>query len=94
MSDLDSKSKPALAPRVRLQTDAVSGDPVLLYPEGLLILNQTAHEIVLRFQDDASIEEIIRSLQTEYEVDEEVLRGDVLETLADLKQRNLIVLSP
>ncbi|MDD5260754.1 MAG: pyrroloquinoline quinone biosynthesis peptide chaperone PqqD [Methylacidiphilales bacterium] len=93
MNDLDPQSWPTLAPRVRLQIDEVSGSPVLLYPEGILILNQTAHEIVSRCQGDLTIEGIIRGLQEEYDEAEEELRRDVLETLADLKQRNLMVFS-
>ena len=42
---IDLQSRPALAARVRLQTDPVSGEPVLLYPEGLLLLNATAHAV-------------------------------------------------
>jgi pyrroloquinoline quinone biosynthesis protein D len=90
----DPQSRPSLAPRVRLQTDAVTGEPVLLYPEGLLVLNPTAHEIVTRCNGKITVDELIRLLYDEYEESEETLRHDVLETLADLKQRNLIVLAP
>ena len=34
--------------RARVQTDPVSGKPVLLYPEGVLMLTPTGHAIVLR----------------------------------------------
>jgi hypothetical protein len=40
------------------------------------------------------VDGLIRLLYDEYEESEETLRHDVLETLADLKQRNLIVLAP
>jgi pyrroloquinoline quinone biosynthesis protein D len=93
MSDLDLQSRPALAPRVRLQIDAVSGDPVLLYPEGILILNPTAHEIVGRCQGELDVEEIVRRLQEEYDGSGEELRRDVLEILTNLKQRNLMIFS-
>jgi pyrroloquinoline quinone biosynthesis protein D len=90
----DPQSRPALAPRVRLQTDPVTGEPVLLYPEGLLVLNPTAHEIVTRCNGKITVDGLIRLLYDEYEESEETLRRDVLETLADLQQRNLIVLAP
>jgi pyrroloquinoline quinone biosynthesis protein D len=90
----DPQSRPALAPRVRLRADPVTGEPVLLYPEGILILNPTAHEIVTRCDGEITVDGLIRLLYDEYEESEETLRHDVLETLADLKQRNLIVLAP
>jgi pyrroloquinoline quinone biosynthesis protein D len=94
MNVLNPQSRPTLAPRVRLQTDAITGEPVLLYPEGLLVLNPTAYEIVTHCDGKITVDELIRLLYDEYEESEETLRHDVLETLADLKQRNLIVLAP
>lgn len=94
MTALDPKARPACAPRVRLQTDLVTGDPVLLYPEGLLVLNDAAHAVVSRCDGATTIEGIIESLAEEYEVEGEQLRTDVMECLADLCARNLIVLTP
>jgi pyrroloquinoline quinone biosynthesis protein D len=93
MTDIDLQTRPSLAPRVRLQIDPVTGDPVLLYPEGLLILNSTAHAIVTRCKGETTVAELIRMLYDEYEESEETLRRDVLETLEDLNRRNLIVLT-
>ena len=73
--------------------DAVSGEPVLLYPEGIVILNPTAHEIVTHFNGKISVDGIIRQLSEAYDESEENLRRDVVETLADLKRRNLIIFS-
>jgi pyrroloquinoline quinone biosynthesis protein D len=75
---------------VRLQTDPVSGDPVLLYPEGLLILNLTAHDIVRRCDGVASIADILEQLADEYRAKVEDLRPDVLECLHDLHERQLV----
>ena len=94
MNSLDLQSRPALAARVRMQVDVVTGEPVLLYPEGILILNPTAHEIVTHCDGKISVEGLIRVLCDEYEESEETLRHDVLATLAELKQRNLIVFAP
>lgn len=94
MSNPDLQSRPSLAPGVRLQMDPVTGEPVLLYPEGFLILNSTAHEIVLRCRDRTSVDEIILMLSEEYEADVEEMHRDVLETLSDLKQRKLVTFSP
>ena len=93
MSSFDSSQRPQLAPHVRLQIDTVSGEPVLLYPEGILILNSTAHEIVRHCNGQISIAELIHLLAGEFEVDEDVLRHDVQENLEYLRQRNLLLYS-
>jgi len=93
MSSLDLSQRPILASHARLQIDSVSGDPVLLFPEGLLVLNATAHEIVRRCNGKISIAELIRQLTEEFDASEEVLRSDILENLDQLRQRNLIILS-
>ena len=46
MTPIQSDSRPVLAPGVRLQLDKATGEPVLLYPEGVLELNGTAHAIL------------------------------------------------
>lgn len=91
MSSVDLTLRPSLASHVRLKTDPVTGDPVLLFPEGLLVLNATAHEIVRRCDGLASIAEIIGQLAEEFDASEEVLRADILENLEQLRQQNLLL---
>ncbi len=74
-----------------MQADATTGKSVLLFPEGVLELNETAQDIVTRC-DGPTVGEIIQALAEEYEVDPETLAADVRETLADLQQRKLIEL--
>ena len=90
-TDIDLKSRPALATRVRLQNDPVDGEPVLLYPEGLMKLNTTAHEVLLRCDGRTTVASIVESLGNEYEVSAETMCADVVECLALLRQRQLIV---
>src|SRR3712207_370426 len=85
--------RPRLAPRVRLQLDAVTGRAVLLYPEGILELNETAEEIVRRCDGVRTVAEIAGALAAEYEAPAEELAPDVLECLADLQRRQLITLA-
>ena len=75
-----------------MQADATTGKSVLLFPEGVLELNETAREILTRC-DGPTVSEIIQALAEEYEVDPETLAADVRETLADLQQRKLIELT-
>ncbi len=82
---------PRLARGVRLQTDTTTGNSVLLFPEGLLELNETAQDILTRC-DGRTITEIVQALAEEYDVDPKMLAADVCETLADLQQRKLIEL--
>jgi pyrroloquinoline quinone biosynthesis protein D len=84
-------ARPGLAQGVRLQTDSRTGNAVLLYPEGILELNETAQQILTRC-DGRTVSEIVQALAEEYNVDLEMLAGDVRETLMDLQQRKLIEL--
>ena len=85
-------AQPRLARGVRLQTDSKAGNSVLLFPEGVLELNETAQDIVSRC-DGRTVGEIIQTLAEEYDIDPQVLATDVQETLSDLQRRKLIELT-
>ncbi len=89
---IDGSAHPTLARGVRLQTDSKTGNSVLLFPEGILELNETAEEIVTRC-DGRTVSEITEALAEEYNIDLEMLAADVRETLADLQRRKLIELT-
>ena len=86
ISDL---ARPGLLKGVRLQSDSTTGKNVLLYPEGIVELNETAHEILSRC-DGRTLCEIISELAEEYEADSNALAADVRDTLSDLQRRKLI----
>ena len=86
-----ASAQPTLTRGVRLQTDSKTGNRVLLFPEGVLELNETAQEIVTRC-DGRTVAEIVQALADEYDADPQMLGADVRETLADLLQRKLIEL--
>ena len=88
---LDDQSKPSLARGVRLQTDSITGEPILLFPEGVLYLSATAKDILLHCDGQATIADILSSLSDEYDVDRETLREDLLDCLLDLYERKLVV---
>jgi pyrroloquinoline quinone biosynthesis protein D len=85
-------AQPTLARGVRLQKDSKTGNSVLLFPEGVLELNETAQEILARC-DGSTVSDIIQALAEEYDVDPRTLGADVRETLADLQRRKLIALT-
>jgi len=82
-------AQPTLTRGVRLQTDPKTGNSVVLFPEGVLELNETAQEILTRC-DGRTVSEIVQALAEEYNVDLEMLVADVRQTLADLQRRKLI----
>ena len=84
-------AQPKLACGVRLQNDSKTGNSVLLFPEGVLELNETAQEIVTRC-NGRTVAEIVQALAEEYDADPQMLGADVREILADLQQRKLIEL--
>jgi pyrroloquinoline quinone biosynthesis protein D len=88
-STITGAARPTLARGARLQTDSKTGNSVLLFPEGVLELNETAQEI-LTCCDGRTVAEIVQALAQEYDIDPQMLGGDVRETLADLQRRKLI----
>lgn len=72
-----------------MQIDGATGKGVLLFPEGILELNETAQEILVRC-DGQSITDIVRALAEEYDADPAALAVDVRETLTDLQHRKLV----
>jgi pyrroloquinoline quinone biosynthesis protein D len=89
---ISDAAQPRLAKGVRLQIDSVTGKSVLLFPEGIVELNQTAHEILSRC-DGRTLSEIVQALAEEYDSDVAALAADVRETLADLHELKLIELA-
>ena len=86
---ISDTARPRLAKGVRLQSDSATGKSVVLFPEGIVELNETAHEILVRC-DGRTLSEIVQVLAEEYDADQTALATDVRETLADLQQRKLI----
>jgi pyrroloquinoline quinone biosynthesis protein D len=86
ISDL---ARPSVASGVRLQIDSTTGKNVLLYPEGIVELNETAQEILSRC-DGRTVCEIVQALAEEYDADRAAIAADVHETLASLHRRKLI----
>jgi coenzyme PQQ biosynthesis protein PqqD len=94
MISMDAQSRPALARGVRLRNDPITGEPVLLFPEGVLPLDAAMHDILIRCSGQATVASIILSLVEEYETDPKTVGADVCECLAQLRQRMLVANSP
>lgn len=86
---ISDSTQPRFAKGVRLQIDSATGKSVLLYPEGIIELNESAHEILSRC-DGRTLGEIVQALAEEYDANFETLATDVRETLTDLQRRKLV----
>src|SRR5579875_2064404 len=87
-----SRLRPCLLPRARLEIDRLSSQPILLYPEGVLMLNETAAAILQLCNGEHTLAEILRELASRYEASPEQLQRDVYECLCSLRDQNLIAL--
>jgi pyrroloquinoline quinone biosynthesis protein D len=87
--------KPKLVGYARLHTDPVTNRPLLLYPEGVLELEETTAAILLLCNGDRTVEEITSQLVDRYEGPIEEITRDVAECICALVARGLLrVVSP
>jgi pyrroloquinoline quinone biosynthesis protein D len=93
MQTVSPDVRPKISPRARLQTDKVTGKPVVLYPEGVLMLNSTAHAIISLCDGTLSIEQIAATLAKRFQnAPLEQIQRDIHKYLNDLRERNLVEL--
>ena len=85
-----SDMRPKLSSRARLQTDKVTGKPVVLYPEGVLMLNPTGHAIVSLCTGEVTFGEIVAKLAARYKISAEEISPQVADYLNRLRERNLL----
>jgi pyrroloquinoline quinone biosynthesis protein D len=67
--------KPRIGPGFRLQWEPAQDCHVLLYPEGMVKLNQSAGEILKRCDGERDVEAITADLESAFNA--QGLRGDV-----------------
>jgi len=84
---LSVDSRPVLWRLARVRYDDVRQRPVLLFPEGALLLNATAAEILELCDGTRTVADIAAVLGAKYQAD---VRTDVIEYLSTLAQRELV----
>ena len=84
---MNQDTVPSLWRLARIDFDSVRNRPVLLYPEGAVLLNDTGKAILELVDGRRSIGEIARILGERYQTD---VTADVTEYLAHLAERELI----
>jgi pyrroloquinoline quinone biosynthesis protein D len=85
-----SKIRPCLAKRVRLQIDPISGKPVLLLQEAVVVLNQTGYEILRLCDGTHTVSEIIQDLENQYPVARPILSREICQYLEAISQKGVI----
>jgi pyrroloquinoline quinone biosynthesis protein D len=91
MAELGHAARPRLTNRARLQYDAVREKQVLLFPEGLLVLNETAAAILALCDGQRSVTDIVAELGARYN---RPVEEDVLSFLTRLTSKRLIEANP
>jgi pyrroloquinoline quinone biosynthesis protein D len=89
--DLAASNKhPRLAKHGRLQDDPVSGSPVLLHREAIIVLNRTGYEILRLCDGSHTVSEIIQALQNQYPAAQSILSREVPQYIQAISQKGLI----
>ena len=73
---ISGTSVPRLRRGIRMQWEPAQSAHVLLYPEGMVKLNQSAGEILARCDGERNVTEVIAALEEAFEA--QGLEGDVL----------------
>ncbi len=90
---LTSTSVPSLWRLARVEYDHVRARPVLLYPEGAVLLNETGADILRLVDGQRTVGEIAATLAERYNAegsDATVILADVTDYLSGLLARELI----
>ena len=85
---LSLTDRPQLRRGVRTGTDPLSGETVLLFPEGVLILNETAAAVIRQCDGCHSVAEVVQAVGETYD---DVAVEDIMSLLRDLITQNLLV---
>jgi pyrroloquinoline quinone biosynthesis protein D len=86
---IDPASKPKLARLFRMQYEEAQQNWVLLYPEGMVQLNQSASEILKRCDGERDVPAIVADLEKSFNV--QGLEKDVIGFLEIATERGWIV---
>lgn len=85
-------ARPRLVPQARLQVDKLSGEPILLYPEGVVLLNATGEAIIRLCDGTRGFTEILSRLSAAYHTLPDRLEDDLSDYLLKLHRQSLVEL--
>jgi pyrroloquinoline quinone biosynthesis protein D len=87
MTTIDMNARPRLRAHLRLQWDPVRAKQVLLGPEKVVVLNETAAAILARCNGQRTVSDIAAELGAQYQ---QTVDADVLNLLNRLGDKGLI----
>lgn len=87
-------SRPRLAPGTRLRRDATRQAWVLLAPERIIVLDESAHAVLSRCDGQATVADICADLARHYEADPGEVESDVIALIDDLRAKRLVCHEP
>jgi pyrroloquinoline quinone biosynthesis protein D len=82
--------RPRLTAKARLRQDAARGGTVLLYPEGVLLLNPTAAAVLALCDGRRTAAAIAAELAGRYQASTDAVEADVTGLLGRLRGRGLV----
>ena len=88
MAALSLTDRPQLRRGVRTGIDPLSDQAVLLFPEGVLFLNETAAAVIRRCDGSRSVAEVVQAVGEVYDA---VAVEDVMSLLRDLITQHLLL---
>jgi pyrroloquinoline quinone biosynthesis protein D len=91
MSHPPDTAKPRLAAKARLKRDEIRQKPLLLFPEGVLVLNPSAHEVIALCDGQRTVAEIVKTLGEKFGGD--LIDQDVKDLLARLIGKGLMTVA-
>jgi pyrroloquinoline quinone biosynthesis protein D len=89
MSSITDTDTLILAPKARIKWDQVRQKDLLLFPEGLFVLNQTAKEIITMCDGKHTVTTIVKFLSDKYQTP---IEADVREMLSRLVEKRILLL--
>ena len=90
--NLSRTARVRLASKAMVRIDKVTGQPMLLFPEGALALNPTGAAIV-ELCDGRTFAAIVEELTSRYNAPAEILGNQVEQYLGRLRERGLVEVS-
>lgn len=88
-TELTIPHKPALNPLFRMQYETAQKSHVLLYPEGMVKLNDSASQILLLCDGSRTVDEIVNELERKFGLSN--LGPDITHMLAESTRRNWLI---
>ena len=82
--------RPRLAPGSRLRWDEARQSWVVLAPERVILLDETAYEIVKRCDGTATVAEIVADLACAFEAEPGEVEADVVQLVDDLLAKRVL----